>query len=289
MSAKPNPPPVFKTARNGATEICSQVFGRPTDPPVILIMGATASMLWWDDTFCQALADKGLQVIRYDNRDTGRSTTGAPGAPGYGLDEMASDVLAVMEAHGLGAAHLAGMSLGGMIAQLAALMEPARVLSLTCISSSAFDEDDPELTRIDPGFLAHFAKLDGLDWSNRDAVSAFQIESARLSANDAERFSVQAARALAEREYDRAINPRSAFNHGGLTGGETWKGRLEEITAPALVIHGLHDPILPIGAGRRLAQRLGDASLIELAGGHELNKADWPILISALRDQVLRG
>lgn len=99
-------------------DIASQTFGDPAHPPLLLIMGAMASMLWWPEAFCRKLAGEGLFVIRYDNRDTGRSTKYAPGEPPYTFDDMADDAIRVLDHHGINKAHLAGMSMGGMIARL---------------------------------------------------------------------------------------------------------------------------------------------------------------------------
>ncbi|RZJ28331.1 MAG: alpha/beta hydrolase [Brevundimonas sp.] len=244
-----------------------------------MIMGATASMLWWPDSLCEALAASGRFVIRYDNRDTGRSTTGAPGRPTYSTDDLADDALHILDAYSLPQAHLVGMSLGGMIAQLIALKAPDRVRTLTLISTSAFDEADPDLPPMDPAFLAHFAAIDTLDWSDRAAVIAFQTESFRLAAGVDEIFDAEAARDLAAQEFDRAINIRSALNHGALGGGEAWAGRLDQITAPALVIHGRRDSILSFAHGRRLADKLGAVRMVALDGGHELNAVDQPVIV----------
>src|SRR5262245_45773151 len=105
-------------------EICVEPFGVMGDPCVLLIMGAMASMLWWDEAFCRSLADRRLFVVRYDNRDTGRSSGGLPGELGYGVDDMVGDALGVLNSFGIDRAHLVGMSLGGMIAQVAALRFP---------------------------------------------------------------------------------------------------------------------------------------------------------------------
>ena len=280
---RPTAHPHSRTIHHGSVEICTEAFGDPGDPAALLIMGATASMLWWPEDFCEALSEAGLFVIRYDNRDTGRSTTGPAGKPAYTTDDMADDATAVLDGYGVARAHVIGMSLGGMIAQLVALKAPERVKSLTAISSSAFDEDDPDLPPMDRKFMAHFARLDALDWSDRDAVVAFQVESARLSANADDRFDAAEATALAEREFGRARDPRSAMNHGQLTGGQAFAGRLREIEAPALVIHGAKDPILSLAGARKLAAGLPHARLSVLEGGHELNRADWPLIIAEIK------
>src|SRR5882724_12637812 len=117
-------------------EIVSQTFGDSADPAILLIIGAMASMLWWPEAFCRKLAGEGLFVIRYDNRDTGLSTKYAPGEPPYTFEDMADDAVRVLADHGIERAHVVGMSMGGMIAQLVALKHSSRVISLTVISSS---------------------------------------------------------------------------------------------------------------------------------------------------------
>jgi pimeloyl-ACP methyl ester carboxylesterase len=271
-----------KRIERNEVSLCTESFGEPSSPPILMIMGATASMLWWPEELCAALANAGRFVIRYDNRDTGRSTTGAPGAPGYTMDDMADDALAILDGYGLARAHLVGMSLGGMIAQLAALKQPGRVATLTCIGSCAFDEDDEDLPPMDPALLAHFGTLRMLDWRDRDAVVAFRVESFRISAGRRPDFDEARARRLAEAEYDRAITPQSAMNHAMLGGGDAWAGRISGIQAPTLVIHGRHDPVLSFAHGRRLADKLPSARLVPLDAGHELKEADWEEIVAQI-------
>lgn len=276
-------PGIEKIVHHCGVQLVTQSFGDETAPPILLIMGATASMLWWEDEFCEALARAGRFVIRYDNRDTGRSTTYQPGAPTYTMDDMADDAVAILDGYGLDKAHLVGMSLGGMIAQLVSLKHPSRVLSLTAISSARFDEDDPDLPQMDPALLEHFGKLESLDWNDRDAVVGFLVGLARISVGPAVAFDEARARLLAEREYDHAINPQSAFNHAMLGGGESWQGRLGEIRAPLLVIHGRKDPILSFEHARRLAEAVPQAKLISLdEASHELNPRDWDRIVAAI-------
>src|SRR5215212_2752191 len=116
--------------------LCTEPFGDPGDPPILLIMGIGASMLWWEEGFCRLLADGERFVIRYDHRDTGRSVTYAPGRPGYSGADLAADAVGVLDAYEIPVAHLAGVSAGGAFAQLVALAHPDRVASLVLISSS---------------------------------------------------------------------------------------------------------------------------------------------------------
>lgn len=275
-----------RTVHRGALRFQTESFGEPTAPAILMIMGATASMLWWPDALCRSLARTGRFVIRYDNRDTGRSTTYAPGPPPYTIDDMADDAIAILDGYELEQAHLVGMSLGGMIAQLAALKHPRRVRSLTLIGSAAFDEDDPDLPPLEPALLAHFATLETLDWQDRAAIVDFHVESYRISAGPTARFDAARARRLAEQEHDRAVDPRSALNHSMLGGGEAWAGRLSDIRVPALVIHGRHDPINSLAHGVKLAAALSSARLVELDAGHELNEKDWDRIVEEIRSQT---
>ena len=127
------------TIRRGEVDIATEAFGHPTDPALLLIMGAMASMLWWPEDFCEQLAARGHFVIRYDNRDTGLSTTDPLGEPGYTLSDMAQDAVAILDGYRIKTADIIGMSMGGFIAQRVALSYPARVRTLTIISSSPLE------------------------------------------------------------------------------------------------------------------------------------------------------
>src|SRR3954447_10682956 len=117
-------------------ELCTEPFGDSADSPILLVMGIGASMLWWEEGFCRMLADGGRCVIRYDHRDTGRSVTDPPGRPGYMGADLTADAVGVLDAYGIAAAHLVGVSAGGAIAQELALYCPDRVRSLTLVSTS---------------------------------------------------------------------------------------------------------------------------------------------------------
>jgi pimeloyl-ACP methyl ester carboxylesterase len=119
-----------RMVETNGTELCTEALGNPAYPPILLIMGVGASMLWWEEGFCRMLADGRRFVIRYDHRDTGRSVTYPPGRPGYTGADLTPDAAGVLDAYGIAAAHLVGVSAGGGIAQELALDCPDRVLSL---------------------------------------------------------------------------------------------------------------------------------------------------------------
>ena len=158
-------------------QIAAETFGNPDDDAIVLVMGATASMLWWPIEMCGTLVRAGFHVISYDHRDTGRSTTGHPGVVDYSAEDLTADLIGVLDALDIGAAHLVGMSLGGYISQIAALRYPDRVLSLTLIGSEPLGSTD-ELPGIDDKFMTHFAGMGELDWSDDAAVEEFLVEMA---------------------------------------------------------------------------------------------------------------
>ena len=258
--------------------LATESFGTAGNPVLVLVMGATASMLGWPEALCEALVGKGLFVVRFDHRDTGESTTVPPGEASYAVEDMAGDVLAVLEGYGLERAHLAGMSLGGYIAQMVALQHPDRVASLTLIASEPLGWDGEPLPHISENFLGHFAALASLDWSDQQAAADFLVESERLCVGSGAPFDGAAARRVALRVLERSDSPASMFNHGSVTTREDWTGRFRRIACPVLVIHGDEDPILPVQNGQAIAAGIPGAQIEILRHvGHELppGRLDW--------------
>ncbi len=272
-----------RVIQTAGIELATQAFGDPGRPPVLLIMGAMASMLWWPDAFCERLAGRGRHVVRYDNRDTGHSTTYPPGEPPYAFDDLADDAVRVLDGYGITSAHLVGMSMGGMIAQLTALKHPARVASLTVISSSPFGEDTSRLPGASAAYMEHAAQFGRVDWTDSAQVVRIMVADSRMLAGSAHPFDEGRATKLIERDFGRARNFASATNHFALQGGDAWQGRLRDIRVPLLVIHGTADPIFPVEHGIALAQAVRGAKLVRIeGGGHELHEADWPEIIDAI-------
>ncbi|MGO4129357.1 alpha/beta fold hydrolase [Inquilinus sp. YAF38] len=276
-----------KTVTADGVEIATEAFGDPAHPPVLLVMGAMASMLWWPEGFCRRLAERGRHVIRYDNRDTGLSTLYPPGQPPYGFDEMADDAIRVLDGYGLDRAHLVGMSLGGMIAQIAALAHPGRVASLTAISTSPVGTDTSHLPKTTAAYMEHAATGESVDWTDRAQVIDFMRRDARAISGTAHPHDADAARRLIETDYDRARSFISATNHFMLKGSDRWRGRLGELQAPLLVIHGTADPIFPVEHGATLAAAVPGARLVRIdGGGHELHPADWETYLTAIAEHT---
>jgi pimeloyl-ACP methyl ester carboxylesterase len=282
-----------RTAIDVATNdvvLAVEAFGDPLDPPVVLVMGATASMMWWPESFCASIADHGHYVVRYDHRDTGRSTTGAPGTVDYTVEDLAADLVGIMDALELDSAHLVGMSLGGYISQIVAVTHPDRVRTLTLIASEPLGAEPGSLPGIDERFMSHFATLADLDWDDTAGVTDFLVEIGRLSAGTPERFDEVGTRERVAVEIARAVDIASAFNHGMVTVAIDWSGATSRITAPTLVVHGALDPILPLPNGRAAANLVDGAHLHVLAdAGHELHPRDLPEITTALIDFIARA
>lgn len=260
-----------REVRHQDITLATEAFGQPDNPPVLLIMGATASMLGWPDEFCAMLAERGLYVIRFDHRDTGQSTTVPPGEASYTVEDLAGDALAILDDYGLVQANLVGMSLGGYIAQMLAVTKAARIASLTLIASEPLGWDGRELPQISEVFLDHFGSVGTLDWADKTAAADFLVQSERLCAGTAALFDEARVRARVAHIMSRTVSLPSMFNHGALTTREDWTGQFREIICPTLVVHGSDDPILPVENGRAIADGIHYASLVVLAKtGHEL-------------------
>ncbi|WFE74739.1 alpha/beta fold hydrolase [Roseinatronobacter sp. S2] len=261
----------MKMIESQGIQIATQAFGSPDNPSLILVMGATASMLGWPDTLCAALANRGFYVIRFDHRDTGQSTTVQPGAARYTVENMASDVVGIMDGYGLDSAHILGMSLGGYISQIVALTNPDRVRSLTLLASEPLGWDGPALPHISKEFLDHFGNLASLNWSRETEATEFLLTNERLSAGSGQNFNEAYMRSRIKQILARTSSPASMFNHATLDTRRDWTGRFRDITVPVLILHGADDPILPVENGEALAGGIAGSELIVLDGiGHEL-------------------
>jgi pimeloyl-ACP methyl ester carboxylesterase len=267
-------------------ELCTEAFGDPANPPVLLIMGTGASMLWWEEGFCRMLADGGRFVIRYDHRDTGRSVTYEPGRPEYTGADLIADAAGVLDAHELPAAHVVGVSAGGAFAQLLALEFPDRVLSLVLISTSPAVRVERTLPPPTEEF-GRFASTAQVDWSDADSVIEYLVDYSRVLAGGRRRFDETAARDLMRREVERARDFASRRNHDLIPENGRRRKPLSSIDVPTLVIHGTADPMFPIGHGEALAEEIPGASLLRLEGaGHGLERTDWETSVRAILEHT---
>lgn len=279
-----------KLIKANGVELCAETFGDAGEPPILLI-GNT--MLTWPDDLCERLAALRRFVIRYDLRDTGRSASADPDAPGYTLRDLVDDAAGVLDAHGLPSAHVAGLGVGGWIAQLLALDHPGRVTTLTLIATrpTAPGPNDEDLPEHAPELMAHFMNPPKADWTDRESVVAFVLAGARHMAGPA--YDEDEARSAIERIYDRTrtgADPGKAHRanqmatvFAALDCGDRWRERLPGITAPTLVVHGEDDAFFPLGNGRALAAEIPGAELLVLpATGNGLPRRTWDTVVPAI-------
>jgi pimeloyl-ACP methyl ester carboxylesterase len=275
--------------------LCYETFGEPTDPTALLIMGLGTQMVAWQEGFCEQLAGRGLHVVRFDNRDIGRSTH-VPGAPPttrqllmrsrqaahYRLTDMADDAAGLLNELGLAPAHVIGASMGGMIAQTLAYTHPHLVRSLVSIMSNtgSMRSGQPSL-RVYSMFLARPPR-------GRDAyIAHMERVFARIGSSGLPR-DADDTRALAAASYDRdhdAAGPGRQLAAILASGDRT--AQLRHITAPTLVIHGTADPLVAPSGGRATARAIPGARLMTITGmGHDLPRAAWPRLIGAIAEHT---
>jgi pimeloyl-ACP methyl ester carboxylesterase len=226
-------------------------------------------MLSWPDALCERLARGGRHVVRYDLRDSGASTAVDPEAPAYTLRDLAADAAALAHELDDRPAHLAGIAVGGMVAQVAALDHPQAFAALTLVGSRpvAPGPVDDDLPDHDGATMGRLFSRPMPDWSDRDAVAEFVAAGAEILGNDP-----TAARALAERVWDRTPGTSPAVQLANQLGTvfarldctPRWRERLGELTMPALVVHGRRDPFFPVGNGEALARDIPGARLLVL-------------------------
>jgi pimeloyl-ACP methyl ester carboxylesterase len=278
-----------KRIKVNGVELCVETTGDPADPPVLLV-GVT--MLSWPDELCGALA--GRYVVRYDLRDAGQSTFVDPDAPAYDLRDLVTDASELLATLDLGRAHVAGMGVGGFIAQLLALDHPGQVASLTLVSTRpvAPGPVDPDL----PGHAPQMGALFGRpapDWTDRDSVVAYMTGSARVMSGS-RGFDERDVQVMAGSVFDRAGRTAKAqrASHLGtmfaaIDCQPRWRERLGEITVPTLVVHGDEDPFFPHGNGVALAAEIPGATLLTLPGiGQGVPRVTWPAVVDALLRQT---
>jgi pimeloyl-ACP methyl ester carboxylesterase len=242
-------------------------FGDPDAPLVLLAGGAT--MLSWPDALCERLAAGRHRVVRYDLRDSGESTTTDPDAPAYTLRDLAADAAALVDALGGRPAHLAGIGVGGMVAQVAVLDHPDSFSALTLVGTRpvAPGPPDDDLPDHDQATMSRLFARPMPDWADREAVAEFAAVGAEILGDDP-----VAARAIAARIWDRTPGtapPVQMANQMGLVFSRLdctprWRERLPGTEVPTLVVHGRRNRFFPLGNGEAIAHEIPGARLLVL-------------------------
>jgi pimeloyl-ACP methyl ester carboxylesterase len=258
---------VMTTVEANGVMLGVEHFGDAATPLVLLTGGTT--MLSWPDTLCEALARGGRHVVRYDLRDSGASTTVDPQAPAYTLRDLAADAAALARDLDDRPAYLAGIGVGGMVAQIAVLDYPDSFSAVTLVGTRpvAPGPVDDDLPDHDTATMNRLFSRSMPDWSDRTAVAEFAARGAEILGDDP-----GAARATAARKWDRTPSTEPAVqmaNQLGLVFAKLdctprWRERLSELAIPTLVVHGRRDPFFPVGNGEALAREIPGARLLVL-------------------------
>jgi pimeloyl-ACP methyl ester carboxylesterase len=261
-------------------DLCVESFGDPADPTILLVHGASASMLWWEEELCERIAGEGRYVIRFDNRDTGRSVSYPPGRPEYSMRDMAEDGIGILDVLGVDRAHLVGRSMAGGIVTMAALDHPDRVASLTLVTTSTGGSDLPPTSEE----VTRYFDSGGPDASDPAAVIQFIVGLTKVYSAGSPYYDEGAMRALVERDVARTRDIAACLtNHFVIdTGGPSGRG-LGDIEVPTLVVQGERDPLFPLAHGRDLQRKIPGAELLILEKtGHELPPPTWDVFVPAL-------
>lgn len=275
-----------KIIKTNSIELCTESFGKESDPAILLVAGATVSMLYWDAEFCGKLAGKGYFVIRYDNRDVGKSTYYEPGTTPYNIVDLTEDAIAILDEYNIDKAHFVGMSLGGLISQIAALKYADRVGSLTLISTGPWGDSDPPIPEMDTRILDFHGKSGEVDWTNEESVVDYMLEGFVLMVGR-KKFEDKRIEKYIRAEFNRAKNYVSMFNHAALQGGEEYWNRLGAIHHPTLIIQGTDDGIWHYNNAAILLEQIENSTLITLEGtGHELHVEDWDTIIDGIGKHI---
>ena len=291
-------PPDERFAEVGELELCYEEFGAEDGEPMLLVMGLATQMLGWHEDFCGELAGRGYRVIRFDNRDIGRSAKidDAPvpsrlkmllglGRPAYTLSDMAGDAAGLLDALGLDSAHVVGASMGGMIGQVLAFERPERVRSLASIMSG-------------PGTLATrlprlraFGTLMRQAPADRDAAIEHMVRLFRVIGSPGFETDEAHLREAAGLSFDRGRYPQGiARQLHAVTTARPRARSLRGVRSPAVVIHGDSDPLVRPVAGRATARAIPGAELVTIEGmGHDLPRGAWPRIVDAIARNAARA
>jgi pimeloyl-ACP methyl ester carboxylesterase len=286
-------------ARTNGIELEYEMFGSPGDPTLLLVMGFSLQMIDWDGRFCETLAARGFRVIRFDNRDVGLSSqitggpvpdvralmTGDTSSASYALDDMAKDAVGLLDALDVPAAHFVGMSMGGMISQLAAIAAPDRVRSLCSIMSTTGNRKVGNATPAALGVLLTPVP------NAREANIARNLEIWRTLASPSHPIDEVATRARAERSFDRAFHPAGGGRQlAAILSARDRTDELGRVRAPTVVIHGTDDPLIAPDGGEATARAIPGAELVLIPEmGHELPPRVWPRVIDAIVTNAKRA
>lgn len=275
------------TATINGIELCYEAFGPDDADPLVLINGLGSQMIRWPQGFIDLLVDAGFRVIVHDNRDVGLSQkfADATATPAYTVDDMADDTVGLLDHLGVDSAHIAGMSMGGMITQVIAIRHPSKARSIASIMSAM--GDDPVLSQSSNAVKIFTEPAE----HEREKAIEQDVRHRRIISGPGFPFDEDAARDLATRCYDRCHDPSGRLRQMlAIQASPPRKAALSALTIPTVVIHGTDDPLVPVENGRRMAAVVPGAELVEIEGmGHDLPAGAWRTIAAAITSNARRA
>jgi pimeloyl-ACP methyl ester carboxylesterase len=288
-----------KLAPANGIELAYQEMGDPDGEPLLLVMGLATQMIAWPEEFCSSLADRGFRVVRFDNRDIGRSTklssagipsridmmAGRRASAAYLLRDMARDTVGLMDHLGFDSAHLVGASMGGMIVQTTAIEHSERVRSLVSIMSNTGSRWSGTPS------IKTYGVLLGKPPKSREEIVKRGVKTFKVIGSPGFRFDEERIRDVAARSYDRGHSAAGVLRqlHAITASGDRTAG-LKQLDVPATVIHGSRDPLVKPSGGRATASAIPGARLLMIDGmGHDLPREIWPQVVEAIAANAARA
>ena len=282
----------------GEVELVYETIGDPSRTPLLLVMGLGMQLIHWDAEFCELLAERGFHVIRFDNRDAGRSTqidapvpnimrlmAGLPTRVPYVLEDMADDAFGLLDELDVERAHVVGTSMGGMIAQTMAIARPERVLSLASMLSTTGDR------RVGTPKLRVWTILMRRAPRDRDAYVEYFVRVFRTIGSPGYPADEARVRELAGATHDRGHHPAgTARQLAAILASPSRTAALRKLDVPAVVVHGEKDPLVPFRAGLATARAIPGAELIRIPEmGHDMPRELWPAFVDAIAKNADRA
>lgn len=273
-----------KSVQFNDVRIMTESFGDPKNPCLLLIMGSASSLLWWDETLCQMFVEKGFFVIRYDNRDTGLSTSYPVGEPAYDFETMSDDAIQILDAYQIDKAVLLGMSMGAMLGQMIVHRHPERVKALVLYAGMYFGEGADALPVFSDEVKAFFDHYGDYQPEGYRAQVDYAFKQWQVTHQSERTYDLNEIYAMIEIDVKRAVNYNAKLNHAFAKVSTDILSKPDTIQVPTLIIHGTVDPVIPIIHGEYLAKAIPDARFVKLEGaGHELHPDDYAVIVGSVK------
>lgn len=272
----------------GDIELYTESFGSKENPAILLIMGACSSMLWWEEEFCYKLAKKGFFVIRYDLRDTGKSTTYLPLKPEYTFFDLAEDAIQILNAYDIERSIIMGMSMGGLIAQIIATKHPDRVNGIILLASAYIKKESENLKGEADSIEKFLKEYEKFKPESDEEILEYAFKQWETTNKSSRPHDEKHIKEMIKLDFERAIDYNSRLNHFFVKLDEDamdYLSKINEIKVPALIVHGTEDVVVPFKTGKMLSEDIKGSVFFPMEGaGHEINSEDYDSVASKINE-----